>query len=188
MKWSIWMLALALGSSLGCGSNEDEARREAQQAADELAAELSMAAEEIGDQAAAEAAAEATEAAAGEAEAAGAAGAAGASAMQGLEQLGEALGAALQAGAQAQGGTPCEQSWNGAMAMLEALHKQLGAGNEANMPNREAFMEACNQLPEEAQQCMVPTYAMQHMEECQRVQNDPQVQRIREMMRAGAAN
>ncbi len=180
MKWSIWMLVLA--SLVACQDSKEE-ELEAVRAAGNLVAELGAAADEVGQQAAAEAEAEA-EAAEAPPEAPGEA---TASAMQGMEQLGQALGAALEARARAEGSTPCEQSWNGVMATLEALHKQLGR-NEANMPSRESFMEACNRLPEEVQQCMVPSYAMQHMDECQRVQNNPQVQILRGMMRVGAAN
>lgn len=171
MKWTHWMCALALSSAVACGGNEDEAQAEAEEAVNELAAALNMAAEE----ATAEAAGEAAEAA----EAGGETG------MQGLAQLGEALGAALEASAMAEGGTPCEQAWNGVQAMMAAMQKQMGGEGQGNMPSQDTFMEACNQLPEQAQQCMVPAYAMQHMQECQEAQNDPQVQRIREMMRGG---
>ncbi len=182
MKCSKWMLVLAVVSSIGCGSNEDDAHEQQVEAAAE---EVAAAADQVAQEAVAEAAGAAAEATnqAGEATAA-----ANASAMQGLAQLGEALGQALEAGAQAEGGTPCEQSYNGARAMMEALSKQLGSGNEANLPSREAYLEACGRLPEQAQQCMVPSYAMQHMQECREVGNDPQVQRLREMMRGGSAN
>lgn len=173
MKHTLWICALSIcvGALIGCGGNEEEAQAEAEAAAAELTAALNMAADEAN-------------MAADEAEAAGQAGEAAAAGM-GLGELGAALGQALEASAMAEGGTPCEQAYNGALAMVQALQKQMGQG-EGNMPDRDTFIEACNQLPENAQQCMVPAYAMQHMQECQEVQQSPEVQRVRELMRAGA--
>ena len=170
MKHTLWICALSI--AIGCGGNEEEAQAEAEAAAAELEAALNMAADE------ATMAAEAAEAAGEAGEAAGAAG-------MGLGELGAALGQALEASAMAEGGTPCEQAYNGALAMVQALQKQMGQG-EGNMPDRDTFMNACNQLPEQAQQCMVPAYAMGHMQECQEVQQSPEVQRVRELMRGGA--
>ena len=167
MKWTLCILALSI--AVGCGGNE-EAQAEAEAAAAELEAALNMAADE---------ATEAAEAA--ETDQAAAAAEAG----MGLGELGAALGQALEASAMAEGGTPCEQAYNGAMAMVAALQKQMGEG-QGNMPDRSTFMDACNQLPEAAQQCMVPAYAMSHMQECQEIQQSPEVQRVRELMRGNA--
>lgn len=167
MKHTLWICALSI--AIGCGGNEEEAQAEAEAAAAELEAALNMAADE-----ATEAANEAAQA-----------GETAEAATMGLGEIGNALGQALQASAMAAGDTPCEQAYNGAMAMVQALQKQMGEG-EGNMPDRDTFMEACNQLPENAQQCMVPAYAMGHMQECQEVQQSPEVQRVRELMRGGA--
>lgn len=170
MKHTLWICALSI--CIGCGGDEEEAQAEAEAAAAELSAalnEATMAADE---------AAAAGEAAGEVGEAAGAAG-------MGLGELGAALGQALEASAMAEGGTPCEQAYNGALAMVQALQKQMGQG-EGNMPDRDQFMQACGQLPEDAQQCMVPAYAMGHMQECQEIQQRPEVQRVRELMRGNA--
>lgn len=172
MKNQLWICALSIcvgAMAFGCGGDEEQAQAEAEAAAAELEAALNMAADE-----ATMAMDEAADEAAGEA------------ANMGLGDLGNALGQALEASAMAEGGTPCEQAYNGAMAMVQALQKQMGEG-QGNMPDRETFMGACNQLPEEAQQCMVPAYAMGHMQECQAIQQSPEVQRVRELMR-GSAN
>lgn len=174
MKHTLWICVLSLFVGIGCGGNEEEAQAEAEAAVSELEAALNMAADE------------ATMAAETAGEAGGEAGEAAGAAGMGLGELGAALGQALEASAMAEGGTPCEQAYNGAMAMVQALQKQMGEG-QGNMPDRDTFMEACNQLPENAQQCMVPAYAMGHMQECQEVQRSPEVQRVRELMR-GSAN
>ncbi len=173
--------ALALIVALGCGGNEEEA----ESAANDLAASLQAAADNAATAAANEAAAANTEAATNAAEAATGANQAG----EGLAALGQALGAAVAAGeAGAEGGSNCEQAYSGAQAMMAALTKQLGEGSGQGMPDRDTFLEACNQLPENAQQCMVPAYAMANMETCRAMQNDPEVQRIRALMRPQAAN
>lgn len=102
----------------------------------------------------------------------------------GLGELSAALEDALAASAMAEGATLCEQAFNGAAAMIEAMQKQMG--DRGTMPDRTNFMNACNQLPTNAQQCMVPAYAMEHMQECQQILQTPEVQRMRELMRAGA--
>ena len=173
---------LALIVAFGCGGNEEEAKA----AAEDLAAQLQAAADEAAE-GAAEAAAEGAEAAA-EANPA-ATGPANARNMgEGLQAMGAALGQAMQAAQAAEGGTPCEQAYNGAAAMMAALTKQLGEGNGQGMPDQEQFMNACNQLPENAQQCMIPAYAMQNQQECAALQNDPEVQRVRQLMRPSAGN
>ena len=172
MKWTHWMCALALSASLvGCGGNEEEAQAEAEEAAGELANAL--------DEAMDEAAEETDEAADEAAEAAAATGNEGAEAAQkGLAALGEAL----QAAQNAEGSTPCEQSWNGMQAMIAAMTKNGAGEPEGEMPSQEQFMEACGNLSEQAQQCMVPSYAMQHMQECNSEEIRNEMQSVREMM------
>jgi len=176
MKWIHILCAGALLGAVACGEEEPaETEQAAEEAAAALEGALNMAADQAAE-AADEAAAE-TDMAAGEAE-----NAAEATAM-GFAALGQALAAGTM---QAEGGTPCEQAYNGMRAMVEALQKAAPGGMSSGMmPEQSEFMSACNQLPEEAQQCMVMSYAVQHQAECQEVMQSPEVQRVRQMMRGG---
>lgn len=181
MSWMNWMCALALVGAVACGGNEAEAEQQAEALAAQLEGALNMAAEQM-DQAN-----EATAEAAGDVAEATTPGAPGA---DGLQELGNALGAALAAGAEAEGGEPCEQAYNGAMAMIAALSKNMPSGMGApNMPPRDQYLAACRQLPADAQQCTVPAYAMSNQESCQTIMQRPDVQQkmaeLRQMMQGG---
>lgn len=166
---------LSIVFCLACGDNEP-AENSVTEAAGEAAAAAGEAVEAAGE--AAEAAGEAAQAAGEAAQAAGeataeaagnAAEATGEAAEAAGEGLGEALGAlgaALGAAGEPEGDTPCEQAYNGAMAMMQQMQAQLGEGEGPEGPNREQFLSACNELPEGAQQCAIISYAMQHAEEC----------------------
>ncbi len=99
-----------------------------------------------------------------------------------MAQAGAALGAALQAAAEGAGegdGTLCEQAYNGAKSMIEAMAAQTG--REINLPPETEFLPLCNELPEDAQQCMVPSYGMAHPE-CGEIMQREDVQRVRAAM------
>ncbi|MBX3247700.1 MAG: hypothetical protein KF901_11025 [Myxococcales bacterium] len=177
MSWIKWMCALALVGAVACGGgNEEEAQRQAEELAAQLEGALNMAAEQL------EQANEATAEAAGDIAEATTPGAPGAG---GLEELGAALGAALEAAGNAEGGEPCEQAYNGAVAMIAALSKNMPGGmGGPNMPSRDTYLSACRQLPADAQQCSVPAYAMANQETCQTVMQRPDVQqKIAELQR-----
>jgi hypothetical protein len=175
MSWKNWMCGLAIFAA-ACGGNEEAAQQEANELAAQLEQSLNMAAEQAAEQAAEEVPAAAAE---------GAAGAAAAGSAQGLEQLGAALGEALQAAGMAEGGEPCEQAYNGMTAMVAALQKNMPAGGmQPNVPTRDQYLTACRQLPEDAQQCSVPAYAMQNMESCQAIMQRPEVQQKMAELRA----
>lgn len=65
------------------------------------------------------------------------------------------------AGAAAAGQGPCEAALASATALTQAV-----PGNRPP-PDREAFLAACETLPEGARRCMEMAYARQHAEECQ---------------------
>ncbi len=96
-----------------------------------------------------------------------------------------ALEAAINAGSMAPGNTPCEQAYNGARAMIEALESQAGMGS-ARLPNQDEFLALCGSMPEEAQRCMVIEYSMAHREDCRRVMETEEAQRVRNALRQRA--
>ncbi len=63
----------------------------------------------------------------------------------------------------------CETAVIGLTAMLDAAQSESAAGTELPRPHREDFVTACRALPQPAQQCLVPVYAMAHQEDCERV-------------------
>jgi type VI protein secretion system component VasK len=177
MSWKNWMCGLAIFAA-ACGGNEEAAQQEANELAAQLEQSINMAAEQVAAQAV-EQAREAPTAAAEQAAAP-----AGEQAAQGLQQLGAALGEALQAAGMAQGGEPCEVAYNGMTAMIAALQKSAPNGMTNPVPSRDQYMAACRQLPEDAQQCSVPAYAMANMETCQAVMQRPEVRAKIEELRA----
>lgn len=161
--------------AMGCGGEEEAASGEIANAAEQVEAAAAAAGEAL--EGAATATAEGSEAAAEGTAAAGAEGAEGM--QQGLAALGEAMAAAQGA----EGDSHCEQAYNGAMAMVAALSKQGGNAPTANIPSQEDFMSGCNELPEQAQQCMTMSFAMANQETCSAVMQSPEVQAFRAQMR-----
>ncbi len=92
--------------------------------------------------------------------------------------LAEAIGAA----AEAEGGTPCVQAWNGISAMFRTLERRLGAGSQGGAPDRDEFMELCEGMPPIVQQCMVMGYAMQNQAECREIMQGPEAESLRSLM------
>ena len=105
-------------------------------------------------------------------------------AAEGLAEAGAALGEAVQAGSAAEGETPCEAAYSGAMAMIEALRARTGQAGEGTPPSREAYVAACSELPPAAQQCQVLAYALEHSAECQSWRTDPRVLALRQRLAA----
>lgn len=166
--------------AMGCGG-EEEASGEAAAAAEQIEAAAAAAGEAL--EAAAGEAAEGAEAAAEGTEAAAEGAAEGAAAgAQNMQEGLAALGQAMAAAQGAEGDSHCEQAYNGAMAMVAALQKQGGGAPNANIPSEESFLEGCNALPEQAQQCMTMSYAMANQETCSAVMQTPEVQAFRTQM------
>lgn len=149
----LMMMTALLLPVAACGASEEE-EAEAQAEAEALAESLGNAMDEAAEEAAegAEEAAEEAEEAADEAEAA----------------------------ADAVDGDTCEQAYAGILQMVAAMKKQLGGGDgelEEDEEKRAEFMEKCNELPPEVQQCLVMSYAVEHQEECEQYRD--QLQSVR---------
>lgn len=100
---------------------------------------------------------------------------------QGLAEV----SAALEASANAEGDTPCEQTYNGVVAMFAALPDGPNTERSGELPDREEFMAGCGELPEETQRCMNPGYGMGHPE-CQAALQTPEALAFRDAMRGGS--
>lgn len=105
-----------------------------------------------------------------------------------IRAAGEAIQGAIQAAAEAeaQGTSSCERGFVGIEASIRSLGDQLGGTGARRVPDRERFMEACNELPGEVQQCLVMSYALANRAECERRKNelDPALrERIQSLMR-----
>lgn len=90
-----------------------------------------------------------------------------------------AFSAALEAAANAEGDTPCEQTYNGFVAMFAAM--PAGPNGEPmgdGLPERGLFISECQNLPEDAQRCMNPGYGMQHPE-CAEMLSTPEAEAFR---------
>ena len=162
--------------AMGCGGEEEAASGELENAAEQVegaAAAAEAASAAVAEAAAAQAAAETTAQQA----------AAAPTAPEGMQEGLAALGQAMAAAQGAEGDTYCEQAYNGAMAMVAALSKQGGNPPSANIPSEASFLEGCNALPEQAQQCMTMSYAMANQQTCSAVMQSPEVQAFRNQMR-----
>jgi len=134
-----------------CGASEEE-EAEAQAEAEALAESLGNALDEAANEAAEE-----------------------------VEEAAEEVEEATDEPAAAEGdGSTCEQAYAGIMQMVAAMKKQLGGGTgevEEDEAKRAEFMEKCNGLPPEVQQCLVMSYAMEHQQECEQYRD--QLQSVR---------
>ena len=82
------------------------------------------------------------------------------------ETVTEALAAAHAAEV---GAAVCDAAYESAAELVRVVRERFP--EEAHeMPPRELFVSMCEQLPREAQQCMVVRYAVEHEDECRRVQ------------------
>lgn len=102
-----------------------------------------------------------------------------------VRATGEAIEAALNAAAEQGGSNTCERGYNSLVAMVRELRARTGATDQRNPPPHDAFVEACNDLPPEVQECLVLSYALAHRSECEVRKNslDPSVRaHIRALM------
>lgn len=60
----------------------------------------------------------------------------------------------------------CEQAYADLEELVKGLEEQLGP-SDAGMPERDAFIEKCQTLPTDVQECMVFEYGMANKEECE---------------------
>jgi hypothetical protein len=107
-----------------------------------------------------------------------------------VRETGEAIEAALNAAAEAGGDTTCERGYNNLVAMVRELRERVGTSGQRNPPEHDAFVEACDDLPPEVQECLVLSYALAHRADCEVRKDslDPEVRaRIRALMSGGAS-
>lgn len=77
----------------------------------------------------------------------------------------QALAAAADSAEQAAAGADdCESAHNQLLAMYATVERELGG--TMHRPERQAFLEVCRQMPVPARRCIVPTYAMEHQDDC----------------------
>jgi hypothetical protein len=69
------------------------------------------------------------------------------------------------------GDTLCERAYSGQIAMSENLMKALGSEEPPPKVDRDAFIEICESADPEVQQCLVPSYALDHRQECRAIKD-----------------
>lgn len=77
----------------------------------------------------------------------------------------DALAAAADSAERAASGTDeCESAHNQLLAMFDTVERELGG--TMHRPERAEFLEVCRLMPTPARRCIVPTYAMEHQDDC----------------------
>jgi hypothetical protein len=74
--------------------------------------------------------------------------------------------AALQSKEAETGDTVCERAYSGQTAMTDLMMKALGSTKPTPKADRDAFIELCESAPPEVQNCLVPSYTVEHRDEC----------------------
>lgn len=82
------------------------------------------------------------------------------------DTVGEALAAAHAAEV---GASTCDAAYESTAELVRVVRERFPE-DAREMPPRELFVDACRRLPEEAQQCLLARYAVEHQEECNAVQ------------------
>src|SRR5690606_32721344 len=67
------------------------------------------------------------------------------------------------------GDTLCERAYNGQVGMSRELMKALGSEEAPPTPDHDAFVSLCESANAELQQCLLPSYALEHREECRAI-------------------
>ncbi len=109
---------------------------------------------------------------------------------QTMEQVGTAIEGAIAAAAAipANGDSRCVLAYRSLEAMLTRLQRDLPNAPSRQLPPRDRFVEVCNEMPAELQQCLVISYAVEHQAECQQASDnmDPALRaRVEGMMQSG---
>jgi len=92
-----------------------------------------------------------------------------ADALAELEELQETLGEARTAAETYEtGSTICEAAHASLAAMMAAVAERY-PDQVAAVPPKGAFVQACERLPEEAQECLLPRHVMAHQEDCRAI-------------------
>jgi len=170
--WATMPILLTLGAA--CGGEEEAVEEVAIEVEDEPQAEAAEESDE-----AVEAETEANE----EPEPA----VPGDQAMEELAELQETLGEARTAAETYESGsTICEAAHTSLAAMMAAVAERY-PDQVAEVPPKGAFVQACERLPEEAQECLLPRHVMAHQEDCRAITErlDPEQRAYLEQVLAG---
>jgi hypothetical protein len=90
-----------------------------------------------------------------------------------MNEVMEATTRAIEATKEAEtGSTDCERAYNGLTALAKTLTKEFGAKRAPRTVDHDGFIELCEGLSAEAQKCLVPSYVLEHRDECRDVKND----------------
>jgi hypothetical protein len=109
-----------------------------------------------------------------------------------MEEVGMAIEAAIAAAAAlpANGDDTCAISYRGLEAMLAEVQRAMPDQPTNPLPLRDQYLEVCRDMPQEVQQCLLISHAIEHQEECERVTAnlDPALRaRVEVMMASGGA-
>lgn len=85
------------------------------------------------------------------------------------------LAPVLSAYQAAQGATPCETAYNACLALDLASRQRNAPTPWTTLPDRATFLQRCNALPSQDQQCLQPRYAAAHHDPC-----DARVRKLRQ--------
>ncbi len=67
------------------------------------------------------------------------------------------------------GASYCDAAYQSIAAMVEVVRVRY-PDRTREMPPEGLFLDACRRLPDEAQQCLIPTHAMENRQDCARIQ------------------
>ena len=82
------------------------------------------------------------------------------------DTVGEALAAAHAAEV---GASTCDAAYESTAELVRVVRERFPE-DAREMPPRELFVDACERLPDEAQQCLMARYAVEHQDECNQIQ------------------
>jgi len=84
------------------------------------------------------------------------------------------------------GSTICEAAHASLAAMMAAVAERY-PDQVAQVPPKGAFVQACERLPEEAQECLLPRHVLSHQEDCRAIAErlDPEQRSYLEQVLAG---
>ena len=84
--------------------------------------------------------------------------------------LEDTVGEALEAAHAAEvGASICDAAYESTAELVRVVRERFPE-DAREMPPRDLFVDACQRLPDEAQQCLMARYAVEHQDECNRIQ------------------
>lgn len=84
--------------------------------------------------------------------------------------LEDTVGEALEAAHAAEvGASTCDAAYESTAELVRVVRERFPE-DAREMPPRELFVDACQRLPDEAQQCLLARHAVEHQDECNRIQ------------------